>query len=432
VTTPADRAGRPPTPYNVGLSRPFGVSPSSALGPHVIRLETGSDAPVLLEVEPGTLVTEFRGPAGVAGPAVGDLVGRSLAAPAHGPPLEAHVVPGDRVSVAVAGTVPQNAHVLAAITASLTSARIAADAITVLHGPALEPAAGGLPAASAEDVFDPSVESSTAYLAADQAAHPLHLARLLVDADVVVAVGQWAWNAALGGRSLEGELWPTFARLGCRRDLTVSLARRGRQALPDWRTSMQETTWQLGVCASLRIVAGRGGTVHAACFGMPDEACRQARAAAAGWCPLVEEPAELAVVTLSDPQQGWPAITRAVAAAARVTRPDGTICIVCHEAVAPGVIFLRWRQGAPLERLVHEAVRTGDPLLVADAVQTRLFARGLGERRIVLLSRLDEGAVEELEFGFAPGPEVIERLVDRSTTAVVLHEADLMFPQPHR
>jgi len=65
-------------------------------------------------------------------------------------------------------------------------------------------------------------------------------------------------------------------------------------------------------------------------------------------------------------------------------------------------------------------------------VQTRLFARGLGERRIVLLSRLDEGAVEELEFGFAPGPEVIERLVDRSTTAVVLHEADLMFPQPHR
>lgn len=405
--------------------RPTTSSPG--FDPLVIRLDTGNEGPVLLEVEPGTLVTEFHGPAGVSGAAVTDLVARSLDAPAHGPPLRAHVVPGDRVAVAIAGVVPQGELVLAAVTGSLTSAGIAADEITVLRGAALEPASGA--EAAGGDVFDPAVESATAYLAADQAAHPLHLARTLVDADVVVAVGPWGWNAALGGRSLEGELWPTFARLSCRRELTVALARRGRQALADWRTSMQETTWQLGVCASLRIVAGRDRTVHAARFGMPDEAGRLARAAAAGWCPRVDDPVELALVTLSDPRGGWPAITRAVAAAARVTRPDGTICIACREETAPGIIFLRWRQGAPLERLVHEAVGTGDPALVADAVQTRFFARGLGDRRIVLLSRLDEGAVEELEFGYAPGPEVLERLVDRAETAAVLHEADLMFPQ---
>jgi hypothetical protein len=163
---------------------------------------------------------------------------------------------------------------------------------------------------------------------------------------------------------------------------------------------------------------------------MPDDARRRARAAAAGWCPQVDDPLELALVTLSDPRGGWPAITRAVAAAARITRPDGTICIVCREAAAPGIIFLRWRQGAPLERLVHEAVGTGDPALVADAMQTRLFARGLGERRVVLLSALDEGTVEELEFGYAAGPDVVERLVDRAEGVAVLHEADLMFPQP--
>jgi len=396
----------------------------------VIRLDTGSDTPVLLDVEPGTFVAEFHGPDGVAGPAARDLVGQAVTRPAHAPPLQAHVVPGDRVAVAVAGSVPQDEHVLGAITGSLTAAGIAADEITVLHGPALEPGAGGGSAAYGGDVFDPAIESATAYLAADQSAHPLHLARTLVDADVVVAVGAWGWNAALGGRSLEGELWPTFARLGCRRDLTVVLARRGRHALADWRTSMQEATWQLGVCASLRIVPGRAGTVHAALFGMPDEACRAARTAAGGWCPRVDDPVDLALVTLSAAQGGWPSITRAVAAAARVTRPDGTICIACREAAAPGIIFLRWRQGAPLERLVHEALGTGDPLLVADALQTRLFARALGERRIVLLSELAEGAVEELEFGFAAGPEVLERLVDRAEATAVLHEADLMFPQP--
>ena len=370
----------PSVPYNGGVPRDTSSRPASRPGiAHVIRLRTGRDEPLL---------------------------------------------------IAVAGVVPEDEQVLAAVTGSLTAAGVAADAIAVLRGPPLDPVAAGPRPAFAGEVFDPAVDSATSYLAADQAAHPLHIARTLVDADVVVAVGPWGWNAALGGRSLEGELWPTFARLACRRDLAVALARRGRHALADWRSSMQEATWQLGLGASLRIVAGREGTVHAACFGMPDEASRLARAGAAGWCPQLDEPVDLSLVTLSDAAAGWSAITRAIAAAARVTRPDGTICIACREAAAPGIIFLRWRQGAPLERLVHEAVGTGDPQLVADAVQTRLFARGLGERRIVLLSALDEGTVEELEFGFAAGPEVIERLVDRAEGVAVLHEADLMFPQP--
>jgi hypothetical protein len=48
----------------------------------------------------------------------------------------------------------------------------------------------------------------------------------------------------------------------------------------------------------------------------------------------------------------------------------------------------------------------------------------------VLVSALDEGTVEELEFGYAAGPDVVERLVDRAEGVAVLHEADLMFPQP--
>jgi len=92
------------------------------------------------------------------------------------------------------------------------------------------------------------------------------------------------------------------------------------------------------------------------------------------------------------------------------------------------VIFLRWRQGAPLEQLVHEAVATGDPVLITDALQTRLFARALGERRLVLLSDIDEAAVEELSFGHAATPDVVDRLAHRADSIAVLHEADLMLP----
>jgi hypothetical protein len=93
------------------------------------------------------------------------------------------------------------------------------------------------------------------------------------------------------------------------------------------------------------------------------------------------------------------------------------------------VIFARWREGAPLDGLVREALGTGDQPLIVDAFQTRFFARALGERRLVLLSDLDETTVEELELGFAATPEVVERLAHRAESVAVLHEADRMFPQ---
>ena len=122
-------------------------------------------------------------------------------------------------------------------------------------------------------------------------------------------------------------------------------------------------------------------------------------------------------------------LLRAVAAAARVTHPTGTVCVTSRIAERPGVIFSRWREGAPLDALLREAVGTGDQALITDAFQTRFFARALGERRLVLLSDLDETTVEELELGFAATPEVVERLAHRSDSVTVLHEADRMLPR---
>lgn len=400
-----------------------------------IEIRSGHDEPLLFEPESGTEVVECAGPEGMSGSVAREVVRAAVTAPADGPPLDAHVVPGDRAVVAVVGAVPEADAVLAAITDRLRTAGVEAADTTALFAEPLEPLRprAALATATAEGfgevaMFDPANDAATAYLVADESGNPLYLARGLVDADVVVAVGTWGWNAALGGRSLEGELWPTFGRRQCRLDLVRSLARRGRHALADWRTGMQEITWQLGVCASLRLVPGRQGTLHAAFFGLPDSAARQARAAAAAWCPQIDDPVELSIASLSDPHADFGCITRAVAAAGRVTQPGGTICVVSRVAEGPGVIFLRWRQGAPLEQLVHEAVATGDPALIADALQTRLFARALGERRLVLLSDIDEATVEELSFGHAATADVVDRLAHRADSIAVLHEADLMLP----
>jgi len=398
-----------------------------------IALDYGASEPLVLEPEPGADIVDCAGPAGATGAAAERLVAQALGEPLHGPPLEAHVVAGDHVVVAIAGRVPQADAVVAAVRSRLEAAGVAGEDVSVLCGEPLEAgsstAGEALGSPSNAVVFDPAVDAATAYLAADEAGQPLYMARSLVDADVVVAVGNWGWHAGLGGRSLEGELWPTFSRAACRRELSLTLARRGRHALPDWRSSVQESVWQLGVCASLRLVAGREGSLHAACFALPEQASRLARDAAAAWCPSLEDPVDLAVVTLSDPRGGFAMVGRAVAAAARITHPGGTICVACQVAAGPGIIFERWRQGTPLQPLVHEAVASRDPVLVVDAFETRLFARALGERRLVLLSALEESTVEELSFGHAADPDVIDRLVHHAERVAVLHEADRMFPR---
>jgi hypothetical protein len=407
--------------------------------PHVsaIPIEYGADDPLVIEPGAGAILHDCRGPRGVTGDDAERAIAAALCGADHGPPLAAHVVAGDRVVVAIAGAVPQATAAEAAVRQVLAGAGLDPGQVTVLRaGPlavddaaACAAAATGSPGAAVADRFDPAAETATSYLAADAAGQPLYVSRELVDADVVLAIGAWNWNAALGGRGVEGELWPTFSRLATRRAFVRSLARRGRRALPSWRDDVRDVTWQLGVGASLRLVPAAAGALHAACFGTPADAEHRARAAAEGWRPRLDAPADLAIVSLSDPRAGFDAVTRAVAAAARVTRPGGSICIAGRFTVGPGIVFLRWRQGAPLVPLLREAVGSGDPCLVADALATRLFARALGERRVVLLSDLDESTVEELGFGHAASPEVVERLAHRAERVVVLHEGDQMLPR---
>ncbi len=405
---------------------------------HRITLDYGAAEPLRLEVEHGVLVADCRGPAGATGPDAEKLVTAAIDAPQEGaarvdtPPLRAIVVPGDRVAVALAGDVPRAADVIRAVTAPLLAAGVEPGDLTLLLGPPLEDLAGGqtpLDAMANASGFDPVVESQSSYMAADAEGRPIHLARVLVDADVVVGVGGYRFDAALGGRALEGELWPTFSRRVCRTDVFRALARRGRLAVDGARGGNREAAWQLGLMASLRLVPGRGDSLAAACFGTPESAAREARRAAAAWRPAVPGAAALVVASLSNPRGGLPLLLRAVAAAARVTEPGGTICVASRLDAEFGPIFCRWRDGAPLDGLVREALASGDEQLIVEAFQTRFFARALGERHLVLLSDIDGDKVEELEFGHAADPAVVARLARRAPSVTVLHEADRMRPR---
>jgi len=102
------------------------------------------------------------------------------------------VAPGDRrVAIAVAGSVPQAEQVIAAV-----------------HR---RPGGGGRGGRRCTVVRDePIPDADTAYLAADAEGRPLDLSRAWSMRTWSYRSG-WQWDAAIGGRSLAGELWPTFS-----------------------------------------------------------------------------------------------------------------------------------------------------------------------------------------------------------------------------
>jgi len=395
--------------------------------PDILELATGHEEPIRFPRSHVRLEAEFRGPEGVGDAAAAELATTALTQPTDVPPLGDHIVQGDRIVVAVADDVAQEQQVLAAVVSTLAAAGATAEQIEVLRlwSSRLEPVVAG----GTTTIFDPGNEADTAYLMADEEASPRHVARGLVDADVVVTVGSFGWNAALGGQATEGELWPAFSRRAASEQLTRNLAMRPRGGHRAWRNAAQEVLWQLGVIAEVKAVHGREGSLAHVTFGMPQTVLPVVRTAASGWRPRIARAAEVAVATLSDPQAGLDRIARAIAAAAQVTYPDGTVCIASRLSEEPGVVFTRWRQGVAIEPLVREAIRSRDPALIADAFITRQVARALGSRRLVLASDLDEAAVESLDIGHAATADDVIRLCRAAESLIVLHEADRMLPR---
>lgn len=382
--------------------------------PREVVLEWGSGTPLDLEL-PQATVFDLRGPAGGRGSEASRIVRSALAEPHEVPPLSSHVVPGDRVTIAIAGEVAEEQAVVAAVTESLAAGGVAEADVTVLR--------------SAD--FTMADDSRTSYLAADAEANPIYLAREIIDADCVVTIAEWNWDASLSGRGIDGEIFPAFSRKSCRESLARRLLDGPHAALAAWRDSLGEVIDKLGLLASLRIIPGAGSSVAGAVFDSPAASLRAAKEAASGWKPTVAAAVDCSIASLHEPAGKPPdfeALVRGVAAAARITAADGTICVASRLCTRPGPVFTRWRQGLPLGPLMREAVESDDPSLIADAFIARRFHRVLGGRRLVLLSAHDEETVEDLAFGHADSPETIRRLAKRARSVAVLHEADRMLP----
>ena len=407
-----------------------------------VDLNYGSDDPLAIDSISPDAIVELRGPEGVDDDAAVDVIRDALLLPVAGPPLSEHVIPGDRVIIAQAGDLPGGTmlsdSIYSVILESLQSGGVSPDDVQRIIAPSIiksdtSSLSQELPDTEIQNlstsIYNPLNDSDTAYLSADEAGEPLHLGRALIDADVVLSIGSFGYDASLCGRSPEGELWPSFARQTQCQKFIKALLKNRQRALHHWRDESEQINAQLGILASLRLVAGDHKTLAGAAFGFPISSIAQSKSYAKGWRPAISARSPLTIAGIPDRPCRFIEVTRAVAAAARVTTHDGTICIACNMKEEPGIIFTRWRHGIDLPMLLREASDSEETVLLLDALHTSLFAQALGDRRLVLLSHLDQEFVEDLDIGYAETPAAINRLIQQSESVTVLHEANRLCPK---
>jgi nickel-dependent lactate racemase len=399
-------------------------------------LRYGIDASLSLELPDEALLAHCDAPRGEPLLDVARAVDRALGEPLELPSLSQVALPGDKVVLALDRGVPQAAKIIARSVAALVAAGVSAHEITLLRtladvdAGAADPL-GELPdeirQAITESIHDPGHRPSLSYLAASADARPIYIHRAIHDADLVISIGCLRLEASLGYYGIGSSIFPTFsdaAQVDHYRSPKAVEARE-REKL---RKQVDEVSWLLGIQFTIQVVPGAGSEILHVLAGDVQAVFRQgSRLCDEAWSFSVPQRASLVVATIlgDATQQTWENVGRALAAASRAVSQEGAVAI-CTD--------LSERLGPALQQIVgaddlDETLREFGQHRPADTLPATELVRALQRGKVYLVSRLDEGLVEDL--GVSPvAVGQVSRVVRRYDSCIVLANAQYALACP--
>jgi hypothetical protein len=318
----------------------------------------------------------------------------ALEQPLDYPPLRSAVVPGDHVALAVDPNVPQVAEVLASAIEVIRQVEPARIDI-VLGDESTDTTLASIRQSTGSSIqvtrHESSHRESLRYLGADQAADPIYLNRLLVDADFVLPI--------VAGRPLDSAcphdltgVFPAFAdsasRVRYRRQLGSPF--RVKPAVDD----VAEPAWMLGVQLMVSVMASDRGLVGEIVAGSLQAIGQCLSSIRSRSVPPPLAPLVIASLDGDAQQQSWCNAARAVAAASCYVRPGGTIVLWSEIAVPPA--------GRLLNLASPDALLEGDALDAADGfpawdestTPAQILASIAADHRVLIHCRLDDETIE--------------------------------------
>jgi len=357
------------------------------------------------------------------GAAVADLpaaVAAALAAPLDYPPLAQAVLPGDKVTLALAPDLPRPEVLLAALVAVLAAAGVEAADITLLRTEGATGEIGPSPTVT----HAPGQRDSLGFLGSTSGGDEIYLNRALADADVVISLGVPRLELAAGYYGVQGSVYPAFADAKTQARYR-NLDQRGTpaEALRQARSDVEDAARQLGSQFTLQVVPGAGDDVLHVLAGLSGSVERRGRELLqAAWTFDVPARAELVIAAIagSAERQTWHALGRAVTAALPVLADDGAIAVCCDLAALPGPAVESLAFGDDR----RAALRHWKKHAPADFLPALQLAEAMERGRVYLLSRLDETLVEELGMAAIANGAELARLATRKGACLVLPGAD--------
>lgn len=394
----------------------------------MFKLQYGAQLQLDLELPDDITVFDYSNPRGTELSDTPDAVIRALENPIDFPPLNQATVSGDKVVVTIDQSVPLATKIVEGLMQALLRGETRPEDITLLTDGSSE-FAGQLLNNFPDDirysvrtvVHDPDDTKSMSYLAASSEGHPIHVNRVLTDADVLLPVGVLRLNSTLAYHGAAGCLYPLFADrvtqqryCRCEDDNRDTYERHRRE-------ESREVAWLLGSLLTLQVVPGRGDTVLAVLAGdirQMDQRGRQACEEA--WRFPIPKKAGIVVATVGGAtQQTWEDFARALDAALAAVEPNGAVVLCTDLATRPGPALRRltsWNE----EDVLPKRIRRD---LSGDGLSALRIADARDHVHVYLMSSLRENQVEPLGIAPVSSAQEIERLCRHFDSCVLLGNA---------
>jgi nickel-dependent lactate racemase len=338
--------------------------------------------------------------------------------------LRRALTPDDRIALVVDESLPQLPVLLMPILEHLTGAGITPERITLLtsgsapHGDWI----GELPEAFEEvrtEVHDPADRRRMSYLASTHEGRRLYLNRTLVDADQVVILSGRGYDPLLGYSGAAGSIFPAFGDVESRQahaaDLSMTAPGGGvRPALQE----AEEVAWLMGAPFLIQVIEGLGDEIAYICGGLVETAADGRRALDERWHVTAGRRAGTVVASMSGnpARQGFAALARALACAARVVEPGGCIVVLSESEPQAGAggEFLRNAEEP------EEALRAIGNDKAGDLAAAYQWSSAAARARVYVACDLPPEAVEEWFATPVASPHEVQRLLDAPGTCLFL------------
>jgi nickel-dependent lactate racemase len=360
---------------------------------------------------------------------------QALNEPLDFPPLSRAIVPGDHVVLALDRHTPQAAVLIAGVWEILAAQGIKPEDVliiqpTSLSGPQVTDPRGLLPddvkKAVAWRVHDATDSKQHAYLATTASEERIYLARDIIEADLVISIGQIAYDQVMGFRGTNSVFYP-----GLSSATAIKKARGfGHQELtPDderpLRQLVEEIGWLLGVQFSIQVLPARGDGVSVVLAGFEQSVRQRGREMLIEQRQIaMTERAQTLVLTIDADAagHGWDQVGAALATARNLVARGGKVILLselngaCSE-LSEGMQIVR-DSGSPREALKPLRVQVPPDFLPA----TQL-AQLADWARIYLFSHLDASLVEDLFMTPLESEKEVMRLLSISEPCAVIEGA---------